>query len=236
MGEEMKIEIGDKIGRWEVLERLSKNGRVYYHCICECGTIKDVRADHLRAGKTQSCGCLQKEKVSQALTIDLTGQQFGDWTVIGPGERPESNSQKGAFWLCQCKCGTIKSVSSHTLRNGTSQSCGCVKPRGEEKISQILQENKITFGKQFCFSDCISVNGANCFFDFIVYRQDGTFFMIEYQGKQHYEDDNWNWESPKENDKIKREYCLSKNIELLEIPYWDFERLDWKYLKEKCKL
>ena len=60
--------------------------------------------------------------------------------------------------------------------------------------------------------------------------------MIEYQGKQHYEDDNWNWESPKENDKIKREYCLSKNIQLLEIPYWDFERLDWKYLKEKCKL
>ena len=28
----MTIEIGQKIGRWTVLEKLSKNGRVYYRC------------------------------------------------------------------------------------------------------------------------------------------------------------------------------------------------------------
>lgn len=236
MGDKMEIKIGSKLFRWTILERISKNGRVYYRCQCDCGTIKDVRADHLKAGKSKSCGCLQKEIVAQVNSIDLTGQQFGEWAVLGPGERPESNNQKGSFWLCRCKCGTTKSISSHNLRNGRSQSCGCIKSRGKEKISRILEENNITFGKQFCFSSLISSRGASCFFDFIVYRQDGSFVMIEYQGRQHYEDSKWNWESPKENDEIKRQYCIKNNIDLVEIPYWDFEKIDWEYIKEKCKL
>lgn len=31
-------------------------------CICDCGTKKRVATRHLRGGKTQSCGCLQREK------------------------------------------------------------------------------------------------------------------------------------------------------------------------------
>ena len=49
----MNIQIGDKIERWTVLERISRNGRVYYVCECECGTKKEVRADHLKAGKSK---------------------------------------------------------------------------------------------------------------------------------------------------------------------------------------
>ena len=73
MGDKMEIKIGNKLFRWTVLERISKNGRVYYRCQCDCGTIKDVRADHLKAGKSKSCGCLQKEIVAQVNSIDLTG-------------------------------------------------------------------------------------------------------------------------------------------------------------------
>lgn len=41
--------------------------------------------------------------------IDLTGQQFGRWTVI---EEDVSQSGKGARWICQCSCPlhTIKSI------------------------------------------------------------------------------------------------------------------------------
>ena len=69
-----------------------------------------------------------------------------------------------------------------------------------------------------------------------LYRDNGTFVLVEYQGQQHYTDNNWNWISPKENDAIKREFCSQNNIELIEIPYWDYEKLDWNYIKEKCKL
>lgn len=34
----------------------------YWTCECECGTIKVISKCDLRSGKTQSCGCLHKEK------------------------------------------------------------------------------------------------------------------------------------------------------------------------------
>lgn len=36
------------------------NGRIVCHCVCKCGTRKNVRRDHLISGKTASCGCLRK--------------------------------------------------------------------------------------------------------------------------------------------------------------------------------
>lgn len=58
--------------------------------------------------------------------IDLTGQIFGDWTVL----RYDIEGSKGsscAKWICRCSCGTIKSVGSQSLREGKSKSCGCKK-------------------------------------------------------------------------------------------------------------
>jgi len=54
--------------------------------------------------------------------VDLTGQVFGRWTVLGPRLR-----RRGlAIWRCRCSCGTVKWVVSQTLRNGSSRSCGCL--------------------------------------------------------------------------------------------------------------
>ena len=34
--------------------------------------------------------------------------------------------EKGhSYWLCECSCGTIKSISGTSLKNGNSTSCGC---------------------------------------------------------------------------------------------------------------
>lgn len=37
-------------------------GDALWLCECECGTLKTVRGNSLRAGTTQSCGCSHKEK------------------------------------------------------------------------------------------------------------------------------------------------------------------------------
>lgn len=56
--------------------------------------------------------------------IDLTGQRFGRLTVI---EKDTSKGTKrGAFWRCRCDCGKIKTIGSGALRNGLTQSCGCL--------------------------------------------------------------------------------------------------------------
>jgi len=51
--------------------------------------------------------------------IDLTGQKFGQWTVLQKAE----SKNKITYWLCQCDCGTIKPVGSYLLRSGESKSC-----------------------------------------------------------------------------------------------------------------
>jgi hypothetical protein len=56
------------------------------------------------------------------LNLQLTGQTFGDWTVIADTRR---KSHGHHMWLCRCACGTEKEVSSLYLRNGRSRNCGC---------------------------------------------------------------------------------------------------------------
>jgi hypothetical protein len=56
---------------------------------------------------------------------NLTGQQFGDWLVIG--EQPVI-WQHVTYWMVRClKCGTEKEVRSRDLVSGKSKNCGCVK-------------------------------------------------------------------------------------------------------------
>lgn len=53
--------------------------------------------------------------------LDLTGQKFGEWTVLEKGDI----GQNGAiYWKCRCSCGTELSVQAGGLRNGHSESCG----------------------------------------------------------------------------------------------------------------
>jgi hypothetical protein len=62
--------------------------------------------------------------------IDITGEKFGRWTVI---ERGKNDKNGKAMWLCQCECGSQpREVNSSSLRNGVSNSCGCL---NLEKIS-----------------------------------------------------------------------------------------------------
>lgn len=55
--------------------------------------------------------------------IDLTSQRFGRWTVLKQAAPGEGYSTR---WLCECDCGTIKTVGAQLLRSGRSQSCGCL--------------------------------------------------------------------------------------------------------------
>lgn len=64
---------GRKFGRLTVTERdyESQNGRVKYKCICECGSIVSVQANHLISQEIQSCGCMMssgEETISKLLT------------------------------------------------------------------------------------------------------------------------------------------------------------------------
>ena len=60
--------------------------------------------------------------------------------------------------------------------------------RAERLIHEILQEYGLNYKMEYIFPDLRSENGKPLRFDFVVFDDDGNIdFLIEYQGKQHYE-------------------------------------------------
>lgn len=55
-------------------------------------------------------------------TKDLTNQRFGKWVVL----EFAGYKNKKAMWYCQCDCGTKKIVCAKNLKNGKTNSCGCL--------------------------------------------------------------------------------------------------------------
>lgn len=57
---------------------------------------------------------------------DLTGKQFGKWTVL---KFAGITLSRAAIWLCRCDCGTERYVAGHKLSRTShaSRSCGCAK-------------------------------------------------------------------------------------------------------------
>lgn len=70
---------------------------------------------------------------------DLTGMVFGRLTAIrqdGYYINPKGKSH-GAKWMCECSCGNTTSVAAGSLKNGSTQSCGCL---NRETYIQHLRE------------------------------------------------------------------------------------------------
>lgn len=68
--------------------------------------------------------------------IDITGQQFGRLTVI----KREGCRGKAPLWECRCKCGNTHYVTGGNLKNGGTQSCGCI----HKEIAEISRKKKNT--------------------------------------------------------------------------------------------
>lgn len=118
---------GEVFGRLTVVGQIGRNKRqeTLWSCTCSCGSGKEVITigNRLKSGKTKSCGCLKKEN-GAARVIDISGQKFGRLTVIS---HCGSNKEGKSLWLCKCDCdGKEVTVIGKELRNGHTQSCGCL--------------------------------------------------------------------------------------------------------------
>lgn len=107
---------------------------------------------------------------------------------------------------------------------------------GEIKIFEVLQNSGLPFVEEFEFSDLVSSKGRRLRFDFCVFSTKGDIlFLIEYQGKQHYLPvkrfgGEKGYHKQLANDRKKREYCLSHNLNLVCIPFWDEDKISIDYI------
>lgn len=82
---------------------------------------------------------------------DITGQKFGKLTVL---YRNGSNANGVAKWQCRCECGKECIVQGRNLRNGNTQSCGCLQKERTGKVAAQNNSQNLT-GQTFHFLTAI---------------------------------------------------------------------------------
>ena len=108
--------------------------------------------------------------------------------------------------------------------------------RGEIKIEEILREAGLNFTMEQSFEGLNSSNGRPLRFDFAVFDDDGNIdFLIEYQGRQHYEPSSKfggkrGFYQQQFNDNKKRRFCALHDITLIEIPYTEENLISYDYI------
>lgn len=127
----------------------------------------------------------------------------------------------------KCPQGHITNGTTwNNFKNGTRCS-RCNNSKGEEKIEKWLKDNNIKYNSQFWFDDC---KGKRRGLPFDFYLSEYN-ICIEYDGKQHYKLDCFNYTlldlmNRKYLDNIKTKYCQDNNIKLIRIPYWNYNNIE----------
>ena len=112
--------------------------------------------------------------------------------------------------------------------------------RGEMKIHEILEESGLNYKMEYSFADLKSSSGKPLRFDFVVFDDDGFIdFIIEYQGKQHYEPSakfggKRGFYQQQHNDNKKRRFCALHDFKLIEIPYTEEHLISYDYIMHKA--
>lgn len=159
--------------------------------------------------------------------FDLVGDEF-----LVLGEYSYGNEE---VEMLHVVCNTRLFVTPSTfLQRGSCSECNMSK--GESRIAYWLRKNKVDYIVEKTFENFKSQRGRPYRFDFAVYIEDRLLMLIEYDGEQHFKPVDWgskgvgwaneNYLSVVDSDKIKNKYCKENGIELLRIPYWDFNNIE----------
>ena len=239
---------GDRVGEYNVLLLRDIETTSYGHRICEflCPVCEKetfiAKLYHVTSGKIRQCKKCRSKARSGENSVnfkDLLGKKFGKLTAIEYAGNHVVGNNLGkpltrSVWKCLCDCGNICYKDTNVLLRGLAESCGCcgMKSKGEWRIKEILNKSNIKFEQQYRFEDCVNIHPLP--FDFYLPEYN---ICIEYDGTSHYVPNvygSWNTEESVKNtqyrDSIKNKYCEEHGINLIRIPYWDYDKLSEDYL------
>lgn len=232
---------GSIVNNWKLLNKIDENSWDC-ECVC-CGERKIIKSKHLTitfCNKRINEANKELEELKNNPLIsktpknikDKTGFKKGQIEILGYGKKILNHH----YWIAKClKCGKIFPIISTSLYKNVF-SCGCIHSKGELKIFNFLKKYNINFITQYKIKECSYINPLP--FDFLIYYKNSeSYFLLEFQGQQHempfsfssdksQETKEKNYEIVKTRDKIKKEYCKNNNIELLEISYRDYDKID----------
>lgn len=203
-----------RFGKLIVIEptEYRKNRLVVWKCKCDCGRICYVPSASLISGNTKSCSN------SCGHTTIKIGDTFGKLIVLNK----YIDSSTEGMWECQCTCGNKIVAKGMLLKNGTKKSCGCLNSSGNYQIQQLLKSLNLSYKSEYSFDDLKDKNKLR--FDFAVFKNNKLKFLIEYNGKQHYEPVPFfggekTFLEQCYKDFLKKEYCKQNHIPLIVFKY-----------------
>lgn len=115
---------GQVFGRWSVISfsGRDKHNNAMWVCQCKCGEIREIIGSGLRSGNTMSCGCYNREIVSQI----HSGENHYNWDYNKtPEERDSIRDEADKKWAKR-----IKEIDNYT--------CQCCGVRGVVLVSHHL--------------------------------------------------------------------------------------------------
>lgn len=85
----------------------------------------------------------------------LIGQKINKFTVLDYSHRTKTKTHTCHYWICQCECGTIKTIQNSHLVHSSTVSCGCYrkyvnKNKGHTKEEMIKIMNDIEPDENGC--------------------------------------------------------------------------------------
>jgi len=77
---------GKRFGRWTIQEYShTQDNKAYWWAKCDCGTVRLLVSGNILSGKSKSCGCLHRERVSESRLREKNPMWTGGKTIDARG-------------------------------------------------------------------------------------------------------------------------------------------------------
>jgi hypothetical protein len=188
------------------------NNKTKIKIICSKHGVFEIKPnDHLNGS---GCGrCFGRGKTTE----DFITEAISKYGLLYSYKLTEYKSTHKKIKIICSIHGMFEKSPNHHLNGGGCPICK--ESKGESEIRKYLTENNINFLPQHRFPDCRDIRPLP--FDF--YLPDYN-TCIEYQGEQHYKPINYFggfkvFKQQQKRDRIKLNYCVDKQIDLIIIKY-----------------
>lgn len=212
-------------GEYELIGGYETNKRDVTIKHINCGEVFNRRPDAFIGGqRCPKCRYTKARKTPEQFAKEVYDLVKDDYTLLS---EYVLNSEK--IYVRHNECGYEYKVKPNVFLSG--RRCpACNDTKGEKEVAKSLDRFGLNYKRQHEFEDCKYIKPLP--FDFAVLSDINEIVaLIEYQGEQHYKPikkfgGKKRFEEQLRNDNIKREYCKNNNIKLIEIPYYDFDKID----------
>lgn len=141
----IKISIGDKYGKWTVIDNGTRNirGATVYKCKCECGyQLYIVGASLYRGYRSRCVNCFNSQRVEETKKREI-GQIYNGWEIVDL-IMVKYKSRNNLTAKAKHICGIVKQIFQFYMLKTFPPRCKKCTPIKEDSIRRYKSKGKIT--------------------------------------------------------------------------------------------